>query len=125
MRINLKVKKYSRAARRITGSHYKRQQWRKRQKEDEGEGGEGSGLAGKRRKSSYNKYTCFKCGKAGHWASKSSQKDGGKEPDNGDSEIVAVDDDSAMKCSSEPLGRETIPTGMYMCMCLVLSNVHL
>ena len=58
VRLNLKVKRYSkRPGRSFTGSAYKRQEWKKRQKGEEGKRSRGGG-----------KFVCFKCGKNGHWA---------------------------------------------------------
>ena len=86
VRVNLKVKRYSRTARRVTGSRYKRQQWRKRQKDEEG--GEGGS---KRRKSS--KYSCFKCGKVGHWAKNCTERGSCKDLGTFDGEEVTYSDD--------------------------------
>lgn len=57
VRLNMKVKRYSkRPGRALTGSAYKRQEWKKRQK---GEEGKSKGVG---------RFVCFKCGKTGHWA---------------------------------------------------------
>ena len=59
VRLNLKVKRYSKSGRSLTGSHYKRRQWKQRHKE--AGSGSSKGRGGGR-------YGCFKCGKVGHWA---------------------------------------------------------
>lgn len=54
VRLNMKVKRYSKKGQRVKGAIYKRQQWKKKQRE--------------RQKSYGDK--CFQCGQSGHWANK-------------------------------------------------------
>ena len=54
VRLNMKVKRFSKKGQRVKGAIYKRQQWKKKQRD--------------RQKSYGDK--CFRCGQSGHWASK-------------------------------------------------------
>ena len=68
-KLNMKVKRYTRRpGRGMTGERYKRQEWKKRQKEVGG-GSSGHGKGGGR-------FVCFKCGKTGHWAKNCTNKGG-------------------------------------------------
>ena len=70
-RLNMKVKRYTRRpGRGFTGERYKRQVWKKRQKEQEGVS------SGQGRSKNGGKFVCFKCGKAGHWARNCTDKGG-------------------------------------------------
>lgn len=62
VRLNMKQKRFCRKYNRMTGSQYKRQQWKRRQnfKRKAEEKGERSG--------------CFICGKFGHWARNCTEK---------------------------------------------------
>ena len=60
VRINLKKKTFVRGKKTLTGSKYKRQQWKQRQG---GGGGGGKGNYGGMKNS-----TCRRCGEIGHWA---------------------------------------------------------
>lgn len=67
VRLNMKVKRYSRRpGRALTGSAYKRQEWKKRQREGE----KSVPSRGKGR------FVCFKCGNAGHWARNCKERGG-------------------------------------------------
>jgi len=69
-KLNMKVKRYSRRpGRSSTGEQYKRQVWKKRQKEQEAVSSGRSSKCGGR-------FVCFKCGKAGHWARNCTDKGG-------------------------------------------------
>ena len=65
VRLNMKVKRYCKKTGRVTGSRYKRLQWKKLQEEREGP------KVGGRRVN-----VCFKCGKPGHWARNCTDKGG-------------------------------------------------
>ena len=69
VRLNMKVKRFSRKSMRITGSKYKRQQWKQRQKWSNNRGGRGGRPSGRSN-------VCFKCGKPGHWARNCSETGG-------------------------------------------------
>lgn len=61
VRLNMKVKRHCRRPGRVlTGSAYKRQEWKKRQKEEE--------ERGKGKSKRVGRFVCFKCGNTGHWA---------------------------------------------------------
>ena len=67
VRLNMKVKRYSKKSGRITGSGYKRKMWKQNQ------GITGSGSGGRK---GFN--VCFKCGKPGHWAKNCTDNGGSK-----------------------------------------------
>ena len=67
VRLNMKVRRYSKKTGRVTGSRYKRLQWKKLREEREGP----RARAGGKRVN-----VCFKCGKPGHWARNCTDKGG-------------------------------------------------
>ena len=71
VRLNMKIKRYSKKPGRVTGSAYKRKMWKKYQRSQEGAAG-GSGGGGKGRN------VCFRCGKPGHWAKNCTESGGSK-----------------------------------------------
>ena len=73
VRLNMKVKKFSRRpGRSLTGSAYKRQMWKKRQNQEMG------GAGGGAKKGPIRRNVCFKCGKPGHWAKNCTDNGGSK-----------------------------------------------
>ena len=98
VRLNMKVKKFSkRPGRSLTGSAYKRHMWKKRQNQETGSGvgGAGRGGAGKGRKGG-GRNICFKCGKPGHWARNCTDNGGSKNLGTFAGEAVKFDDSLAL-----------------------------
>ena len=80
----MKVKWFSRKPNRITGSRYKRQQWKQRERRKGLGGGVWSTRGGT---------TCFKCGKSGHWAHNCSNSGGFKNLGKFDGQDVCYSED--------------------------------
>ena len=70
VRINLRVKRFSRQPNRLSGSAYKRKMWKKYHQRGQASGN-GRGPNRKRN-------VCFKCGKPGHWAKSCTIRKGSK-----------------------------------------------
>ena len=79
----MKVKRFSRKPNRITGSRYKRQQWKQRERRKGLSGGVWS----------RGGTTCFKCGKSGHWAHNCSNSGGFKNLGKFDGQDVCYSED--------------------------------
>lgn len=92
VRLNMKVKRFSRKSTRITGAQYKRQQWKQKQKWRANNSGQDTGGGGQRRKG-YN--VCFKCGKPGHWARNCTDKGGFNNLGTFNGESVEFTDDTS------------------------------
>ena len=94
IRLNMKMKKFcKRPGRSMTGSAYKRQMWKKRQKQDAGSGVGGAGRGGARKG---GRNVCFKCGKPGHWAKNCTDNGGSKNLGKFAGEAVKFDDSLAL-----------------------------
>ena len=90
IRLNMKVKKFSRRpGRSLTGSAYKRQMWKKRQNQEMGGGGGGA----KRGRGTTRRNVCFKCGKPGHWAKNCTDNGGSTNLGKFAGEMVKFNDD--------------------------------
>ena len=71
VRLNMKIKRFSKKTGRMTGSAYKRKMWKKNQALRELGGGAGSSSSsrgGGKGSGFKGRNVCFKCGKPGHWA---------------------------------------------------------
>ena len=100
VRLNMKVKKFSkRPGRSLTGSAYKRQMWKKQQNQETGSGVGGAGRGGARigrGRGGGGRNICFKCGKPGHWAKNCTDKGGSKNLGTFAGEAVKFDDSLAL-----------------------------
>ena len=86
IRLNMKVKKFSRRPGRfLTGSAYKRQMWKKRQNQEMG--------GAKRGGRTTRRNVCFKCGKPGHWAKNCTDNGGSTNLGKFAGEMVKFNDD--------------------------------
>ena len=101
VRLNMKAKRFSRGKGRLSGSAYKRKEWRKNQGGGGGEGGGGRGGGGGRN-------VCFRCGKPGHWAKNCTEKGGFKNLGRFGGEEVRFDE--AVGMSEEQLDEATLKT---------------
>ncbi len=107
VRINIKVKRFSRNKKGLTGSAHKRIAWKKMQKSRTGGGAGGSGL-GKGGRS-----VCYKCGNPGHWAKNCDSNVGSKNlgkfdgEDVGFSDRMAAGDEEINSAMFEQLAKES------------------
>jgi len=98
VRLNMKVKRYSKKSGRITGSAYKRKMWKKYQKGQEGSGGGSGGGGGGGGK---GRNICFRCGKPGHWAKNCTESGGSKNLGQFAGEKVQFSDSVALQGEEE------------------------
>ena len=100
VKLNLKVKRYSRRGRLLSGAQYKRREWKQRQKEA------GSGSSG--RSQGGGRFGCFKCGKVGHWAKNCTDNGGSTHLGNFAGEKVEFNDSMILGEEEEKLDREAM-----------------
>ena len=107
VRLNMKVKRFSRGKGRLSGSAYKRKEWKKGRAQEEeggaaGRGGRGTGRGGH----GTGRNVCFKCGKSGHWAKNCTDKGGFTNLGKFGGERVKFDE--AMESKEEQLDSATL-----------------
>ena len=108
VRINIKVKRFSRNKKGLTGSAHKRIAWKKMQKSRAGGGGSGGGGGGGGGSGlgKGGRSVCYKCGNPGHWAKNCDSNVGSKNLGKFDGEDVGFSDKMAA-------GDEEINSAMF------------
>ncbi len=113
VRINIKVKRFSRNKKGLTGSAHKRIAWKKMQKSRAGGGGSGGGGGGGSGLGKGGRSVCYKCGNPGHWAKNCDSNVGSKNlgkfdgEDVGFSDRMAAGDEEINSAMFEQLAKES------------------